>query len=228
MNFILRCLSAVLILAGSLLAQNKDISVSSASTLPILTNIHWRNTPVNWGVKDGVLTIQSAAATDWFTNPINGDPVKNSPVLLFPAAKDFSLSAKVTVDFRSQWDAGVLAIYANDSTWVKFCFEMSTAKQPTIVSVVTRGLSDDSNSVAIDGNSVYMKIAKSGQAIFLYTSQDGKKWTQVRAFSLGSEKDLPNLDLGFSSQSPTGSGTVATFSEIKYKPEPVANLFVGE
>jgi regulation of enolase protein 1 (concanavalin A-like superfamily) len=105
---------------------------------------------------------------------------------------------------------------------------MSTEKQPTIVSVVTRGVSDDSNSVAIDNNSVFLKFAKSGPAIFLYMSKDAKKWNIIRAFNLGPEQELKNLQIGFSSQSPRGAGTTAIFSDITYKPEPVANLFVGE
>jgi regulation of enolase protein 1 (concanavalin A-like superfamily) len=71
---------------------------------------------------------------------------------------------------------------------------------------------------------VFLKIAKSGQAIFLYYSRDGQKWNPVRSFSLGQSGDL---QVGFSSQSPSGTGVSATFSEIQYKPQRVANLFAG-
>ena len=128
----------------------------------------------------GALSITAGKQTNWFVSPLDGVKAENSPKLLLKPAEDFVLSAKVTVDFQSQWDAGTLVLYANDTVWAKLCFEMSIEKQPTIVSVVTRGLSDDNNSIAIHGNSVYLKIAKVGQGIFFYASTDGKKWTIIR------------------------------------------------
>jgi hypothetical protein len=122
------------------------------------------------------------------------------------------------VDFHSQWDSGVLVLYVNDSLWAKLCFEMTLEKHPAIVSVVTRGLSDDSISIPIKGNSVYLKVTKSGHAIFFFASEDGKNWSIVRIFSLGDNLDLR---VGFSSQSPVGDGCTTTFSEINYLPKKV-------
>ena len=92
------------------------------------------------------------------------------------------------------------------------------------MSVVTRGLSDDNNSIAIHGNSVYLKIAKIGQGIFFYASTDGKKWTTIRSFSL-----LPaqQIRAGFSSQSPQGEKCKPVFSEIEYRAVAV-NPWTGE
>jgi len=196
------------------------IAQAPPANAPILPGFpatsHWRNHPAAWSLKDGVLTIHAAEKTDWYVAPTNGGDSKNSAILLFPGPKDFWFSAKVTVDFKSQFDAGVLALYANDRNWVKFAFEMSNEGKPSIVSVVTRGLSDDCTGAPIEGNSVYMKVVKAGQAIFLYYSVDGKRWSLTRALNLGPEQDL---QFGFSSQSPTGGGSTATFSEIHYKAE---------
>lgn len=92
--------------------------------------------------------------------------------------------------------------------------------------MVTRGLSDDSTHLPISSDTVYMKIAKSGQVIFLYYSNDGKKWTVIRALNLGPADQ--KLYFGFSAQSPVGKGSSTVFSEIRYKPEAVKNLWVGE
>jgi regulation of enolase protein 1 (concanavalin A-like superfamily) len=196
---------------------------------PVLHNIPgplvWKNLPLEWKVEKGEsLSITAGKATDWFISPLDGGKTENSPKLLFQPSGDFVLSAKVTVNFRSQWDAGVLVLYANDAVWAKLCFEMSMDKQPTIVSVVTRTLSDDNNSIPIQGNSVYLKIAKIGQAVFFYASSDGKKWAIIRAFSL-----LPaqQLRAGFSSQSPQGDQCETVFSEIKYRAKRV-NPWTGE
>ena len=176
----------------------------------------WLNHPADWSVKDGTLTIRSAEKTNWYVAPTDGKTDANSPILLFPAPEEFWFSAKVTVDFKSMFDAGVLAVYADSNNWVKFAFEKSFRNLPSIVSVVTRGLSDDCTGTAIEGNSVYLKVSKSNQAIFLYFSEDGKKWTLTRALNLGPERPL---QFGFSAQSPTGSGSTVTFSDIHYKPE---------
>lgn len=179
------------------------------------SSFHWQNHPADWNVKGGVLTIQSGAKTDWYRAPTGGEQVASSPLLLIPAPKDFWFSARVALDFKSSWDAGALVLYVDEKNWVKFAFESPNGKTGSIVSVVTRGLSDDNTGSAIEGNSVYLKISKTGQAVFLFFSTDGKKWNVTRAFSLGPEQ---TLYFGFSAQSPNGAGTTVRFSEMEFKP----------
>ena len=204
---------AALSLSGSAIAQ-------SSSGDPVLAgfpqSFKWRNSPVNWNAKDGVLTIRSAEKTDWYIAPTDGQQAASSPLLLFPAPRDFWFSAKLTVDFKSLFDAGALVVLADEKDWVKFAFESPNGKTGSIVSVVTRGLSDDDTGTAIEGNSVYLKVSKTGQAIFLYFSMDGKRWNLTRAFNFGPEQQL---QLGFSAKSPLGNGSTVSFSEIHYKPE---------
>ena len=205
------------------------VAFAADTSVPVLHGIpgptEWKNAPLSWAVDgSGALSITAGKQTNWFVSPLDGGKSENSPKLLFKPAEDFVLSARVTVDFQSQWDAGTLVLYANDTVWAKLCFEMSIEKQPTIVSVVTRGLSDDNNSIAIHGNTVYLKIAKVGQGIFFYASTDGKKWTTIRAFSL-----LPAQQIlaGFSSQSPQGEKCKTVFSQIEYRAVRI-NPWTGE
>lgn len=197
--------------------------------VPALENIpgplEWQNTPREWKIENGTtLSVTAGDHTDWFVPP-TGDPQRdNTPRLLFHPADDFVLSAHLKVGFGTQWDGGVLVLYVNDKTWAKLCFESTIEGKPSIVSVVTRTLSDDNTHFPIEGNSVYLKVAKAGPAIFFYASEDGKKWTIVRAFSFG---DTPNLRVGFSSQSPTGARCTTVFSEIRYLAKRV-NLWTGE
>jgi len=187
--------------------------------------LEWQNAAVDWRIdNEGTLSITAGKQTDWFVSPIDGTRRDNSPRLVFRPADDFVLSAKVTVDFRSQWDGGVLVVYANDALWAKLCLENTIEQHPAIVSVVTRKLSDDNNSIAVKGASVYLKIAKAGQAIFFYASEDGKKWSIIRAFSLG---ETAELRVGFSSQSPIGDGCTTVFEDIQYSAKRV-NLWTGE
>ena len=203
-----------------------SLSQPPAPTLEgISAPLTWQHTPEQWKIVNGkTLTIAGGKQTNWFANPFDGAQDDNSPRLVFKPTEDFALSAKVDVDFRTKWDAGVLVLYVNDHLWAKLCFEMTVENHPAIVSVVTRETSDDNNSIAIPGNSVYLKIAKAGSAIFFYTSQDGENWSIIRTFTLGKN---PDLRIGFSSQSPAGEGCVSVFSRIQYVPKAI-NLWSGK
>jgi uncharacterized protein len=215
-------LLAVLVLTA-VSATAADKSPLSLAGLP--GPFVWQNQPADYRAEDSfTLSIPAGKGTDWFVSPMDGTRRDNSPRLLFTPAADFVLSAKVTVGFHAQWDGGGLVLYVNDGLWAKLAVEKSANQQPTIVSVVTRGRSDDNNSIPLTGPSVYFKIAKAGDAIFFYASEDGVKWFIVRTFSLGDAKDLR---AGFTSQSPLGQGCTTRFDEIRYAAKRV-NLWTGE
>jgi uncharacterized protein len=136
------------------------------------------------------------------------------------------LSAKVTVNFVSTFDAGVLFLYERDDLWAKLCFEYSPHNEPMIVSVVTRSFSDDCNSAVIDGKTVYLHVARmDGGAIGFHYSLDGQYWNMVRYFTLGK---LENLRVGFEAQAPIGEGCNVVFSEIAYRPDLLKDMRTGE
>lgn len=179
----------------------------------------WQNLPAQWKIEGHkTLSITAGKQTDWFVSPMGNGRRDSSPRLLFKPADDFVLSARVTVGFHSQWDGGVLVLYEKHSLWAKLCFERTIEQRTAIVSVVTKDVSDDNNSIEMSGPSVYLKIAKAGPAIFFYASQDGQNWRIVRAFSLGKTSDLR---VGFSSQAPVGDACTTVFSDIRYEPKKV-------
>jgi hypothetical protein len=199
-------------------------------TLPAVSGIPgplaWQHPPASWNIDaDQKLTIISGGKTNWYVSAADAaDRSDSSNRLLFKPASDFVLSAKVTVGSRSMWDAGGLVVYVNDSLWGKFGIEMTTENVPTIVSVVTRSVSDDNNSIAIPGGSAYLKVAKAGSGIFFYESEDGKNWKVIRAFTLGENL---GVRAGFSAQSPVGDGCRVEFSHIQYKAGRI-NLWAGK
>ena len=138
---------------------------------------------------------------------------------------DYVLSAKVNVAFRSKWDAGALMVWADDHHWAKLSFELSPEKQPTMVTVVTRGLSDDCNSIPITGDQVFIQVARTGKTYVFYSSVDGHDWKILRTFSLDSKVKQA---AGFEAQSPAGDGTSVTFSEIHYSPTRIKNIYTGQ
>ncbi len=191
------------------------------------SDLEWRLDPVEWTVEDAArLSIRAGEKTDLFFDPALGARNDSAPAALFaPPDRDFILSARVKVDFRSTFDAGVLHARCGGDRWAKLCFEYSPDGQPMVVSVVNHGVSDDCNSVTVAARAVYLRIAQAAQATAFHYSLDGERWNLVRHFSLGS---LDGLRTGFSSQSPTGGGCLSVFSEIRYRPGTLKDLRNGE
>lgn len=199
-------------------------SFTFASIPEILT---WKNQPAeSTRATQGQLSITTGPQTDWFIDPAGKHVKDNAPIALFaPPDSTFRLQAKVTVEFAATYDAGTLFVYAHDALWAKLCFEFSPQQQPMIVSVVTRGVSDDCNSVPIEGHSVYLRMYRQSDVLAFHYSLDSQYWHFVRFFSLGI---VEQLRVGFSTQSPMGQGCRAVFSEIRYAASAVSDLRNGE
>jgi regulation of enolase protein 1 (concanavalin A-like superfamily) len=175
---------------------------------------------------DEWLRIKAGPRTDWFVDPsAQNEPVANGPALVGRAEGDYTLGARVTVDFEATFDAGALMLYAGERRWAKLCFELSPDRRPMVVSVVTRGDSDDCNSFAADDASIWLRVAKMGRAFAFHASSDGLRWELVRHFSLGGSAEP---EIGFEAQSPTGHGCAATFDEIRFDPRLLDDLRGGD
>lgn len=189
--------------------------------------LRWSPEPAQFDLKPDGFTAQALPDSDLFIDPLGLARPVNAAKLLFAPDGDFTLSARVAVDFRATFDAGVLCLYDHDARWAKLCLEYSPAGQPMIVSVVTKGSSDDSNAVVLDGASVYLRIARLGQAYAFHFSTDGRRWQMVRLFQLDGVAAGPTLRAGFLVQSPRGDGCAVAFSEIAYRPVRLADVRSG-
>jgi regulation of enolase protein 1 (concanavalin A-like superfamily) len=174
----------------------------------------WRYEP------DDALTGTAPAGTDYFINPggagsSDAPSMLNAPTLLgTPPPGDFQLTARVTVGFRARFDAGVLLLRVDDQHWAKLCFEFSPAAEPMVVSVVTRGVSDDANAFVVPDHSVWLRVSRVDHVYAYHASTDARTWRMVRVFSLGDS--LTDHTVGFEVQSPSGEGCAVTFDEIRF------------
>ena len=170
------------------------------------------------------LRIEAGPRTDLFVDPGGGAPVLNAPMMLGATHGDFQLYARVSADLKATFDAGALLLHADDRTWVKLALERSPVGEAMIVSVVTRGLSDDCNSRVVGSADVWLRVSRLGGACALHASDDGRRWDLVRHCAL----DAPGgLAAGFLAQSPTGEGCTASFDGIGYVPDRLADLRDG-
>jgi uncharacterized protein len=190
-------------------------------------SLRWLRAPERWSIADeSSLEMAAGPRTDWFVDPQRArEPKLDAPVLVGESSGDFLLSALVTVDFAGTYDAGVLFVYATDSSWAKLCFEYSPQQEPMVVSVVTRDVSDDCNSFVVDGASVWLRIARVGPAFAFHASSDGASWSFIRHFALAGDG---GLSVGFAAQSPTGDGCVVRFERVAYETARLGDLRSGE
>jgi regulation of enolase protein 1 (concanavalin A-like superfamily) len=182
------------------------------------TQARWQNEAPGWSATDRSLTLAAPQKTDWFEWPGGDYHADSAPRLLFRADGDFSFSAQVEVTAHRTYDAACLALYGTPALWAKLCLEAQAEGGLSVISVVTRGRSDDVTSFPVRGTSTYLRLAKDHKVLFLYASPDGKAWQIIRKFSL----DSPDgFWVGFSAQSPDGSGATARFTDFRYSAGPV-------
>ncbi|WP_320780576.1 DUF1349 domain-containing protein [Streptomyces sp. CRN 30] len=185
----------------------------------------WETDPAS-----GALRVTARPRSDIFIDPADGTTdeartVLDAVTLLGrPPAGDFRLSARVRVDFAAAYDAGVLLLWTDERHWAKLCFEHSPQGEPMVVSVVTRGVSDDANAFVVDGDSVWLRVSRVGRAFAYHASTDGTDWRMIRYFALD---DTGGALVGFEAQSPTGEGCAVAFDDIRFTRERLTDLRDG-
>jgi regulation of enolase protein 1 (concanavalin A-like superfamily) len=156
--------------------------------------------------------LAAGPSTDHFIDPATAEVRGNAPVRLIAVSGDFQLSAHVRAHLRATFDAGALFVHAGPDTWAKLALERSPAGEDTIVTVVTRGVSDDANCVTVPvAGEAWLRVSRVGDVYTFHHSADGKYWQLARLFTLGPG----DHEAGVSSQSPTGEGLTATFGDVR-------------
>lgn len=185
----------------------------------------------NFDEGKGLLSATALPQSDLYCNP-KGELTSEAPSVLnaltllgTPLSSDFQISARVSVDFDSAYDAGALLVWGDERTWAKLCFEYSPDREAMVVSVVTLGTSDDANSFTVPLKEIWLRVSRMERVYAFHASQDGKLWKLVRVFSLG--KEFPELHVGFGAQSPVGDGCQVTFDHIKFSQSTLQELRDG-
>jgi regulation of enolase protein 1 (concanavalin A-like superfamily) len=111
----------------------------------------------------------------------------------------------------------------DQQNWIKLALEYSPQGQGAVVSVVTRGDSDESLSRVVYDSSLYLRISRVDRTVVLHSSRDGRWWDLERYCRF----DFPETDLGFESQSPTGAGMTAHFEGIVFDASGVRDFRSG-
>ena len=167
--------------------------------------------------------VAAGARTDLFVSPAGSPPLLNAEALVVDTDGDFTLAATVRAELRSTFDAGALLLWRDEATWAKLAVELSPEGRPTVVSVVTRGTSDDCNSVALPEAAARLRVARLGAACAFHL-WSGERWELIRHFTLGPGP----LAAGLLAQSPTGDGCAAAFSDVELAARTLGDVRSGE
>lgn len=187
--------------------------------------MHWENKPLSYQIKEKSILVIAGPKSDMFRDPNVTYNTDNAPKLVFTPDEDFVFSTSVEHAFANKWDAGGIVLKQDSLNWVKFCFEKDYTGANRVVSVVTKDISDDCNSVELKSTKVYFRIAKAGNVITLYYSIDAITWLLVRHFQFNVTRPL---QLGLIAQSPTGDSCKVTFGDISYQNKKIKDPYSGE
>jgi uncharacterized protein len=160
---------------------------------------------------DGVEMV-APPRSDRFHDPADDARKADSPLWAVEAEAPSHLVARVTVDSTDKFDAGVLMAYQSPHVWAKLCFERDPIGRLMVVSVVTRGRSDDANAFVVDGSTVWLRVSLLPRAYAFHASTDGRRWEFVRYFRLGA---VGRPRLGLSAQAPVGEGCTVRFEHVR-------------
>jgi uncharacterized protein len=197
---------------------------SFGKTLP--KEFSWINEPGQWGFDDsGKLLVTAPSKADYFRHPA-GLVINDSAPFLYSSFKgDFTISTRVEAEMIDEADSACLMLMLDEKNWAKICFE-NCYKSPSIVSVVTKNMSDDCNSDKVSIKNPYLRVTRAGNSVAFHYSLDGEFWKMVRYFCF---ENMPaEVKVGAVAQSPVGNGCKVSFDFLKYSPEPVKNIRSGE
>ncbi len=194
-------------------------------TAEFLASLDWLGDQGAATISGTRLSMRADAGTDWFNDPDGATRLSSAPVFCAPIADDCQLSAEVGVTFASDFDAGVLFVHQTNDDYAKLCFERAPSGEPMVVSVVTRGVSDDANGPRIDGDAVHLRVSRFRDVFAFHWSADAATWNLLRYFQL--RDPAAPTTLGFLAQSPTGPGCTATFADISFRSTTPSNIRDG-
>ena len=234
-NYITLFVLMVMVLSSHLLsAQSPDGVQDGAKDHNILQNItkdslgdlQWLNQPADFNLDQGKLTIAAPKGSDFFINPEDLSATNSAPVLYQVISGDFVASTSVSPDLSSVWNAAGLMLIIDDSNWIKLVFEVSDATGPSIVSVTTRGISDDANGVRLTSHAkIWLKLVRKGNNFAMLWSENGKSYKMAR---LSAMPPTERVKIGLEAQCPVGEKALHKFHHFSIESKSVKDLRKGE
>jgi regulation of enolase protein 1 (concanavalin A-like superfamily) len=185
----------------------------------------WMNPPKEFDLKDGQLQVLTSGNTDFFIDPENNKSTASAHFLYKEIKGDFITTLQVKPNFKDQWNACAILMMSNETHWIKLAFENSDATGKSIVTVVTRGVSDDANGAVVNEfETVWLKMIRKGNLFAMHWSPDGKNYYMARLAAMpGSE----SVKIGLEAQSPIGTEVIHEFKFLSIEQKTAEDLRKG-
>ncbi len=191
-----------------------------------LATFKWMNTPKSFEIANGTLKIVAEKGADFFNNPEDHSITSSAPFLYQDVQGDFIAKALVRPDFSSLWNAIALMVHIDNNNWIKFAFENSDATGKSIVTVVTKGISDDANGVILSNqNEVWLKLVRKDNIYSMHWSADGENFKMAR---LSAMPKVNSVKVGIEVQSPVGESATHEIDFFAITKTTVKDLRKGE
>lgn len=176
--------------------------------------------------------IQAPKETDFFNNSgtvgeegVTPESLNNAPFYYTEVTGDFVMQVKVSLDFKDIYDSSSIMVMQDGDNWAKACFELTDFNTHAVVSVVTKGDSDDANGCNIDVPSVWLQVCRVGNSFAFHYSLDGKQYYMMRFFSLPAAQ---TIKAGLLAQAPTGNGGIRVYEKLSIEQKTVKNIRMGK
>ncbi len=191
-----------------------------------LNGFQWMNPPEAFRVMNNSIQVAAGKGTDFFNNPENGEVTATAPLLFREVSGDFVATTLVKPNFSDTWNAAALMVHADSVNWIKLAFENSDATGKSIVTVVTRGVSDDANGVILEKrDAVWLRMIRKGDTFAMHWSEDGNAYKMARLSKLPAAE---KVKVGMEAQCPAGEGTTHEFLYFSMENKTVKDLRKGE
>ena len=176
-------------------------------------------------VTPDALRLTSLKGGDLYS-PAKGPRADTAPRVTFVPKGDFIFSARVARPHAADYEGGALVVYAGAERWVKLLFERINGTTNAVTSASAAPVSDGAYHIRVAPAvpAMWLKVARSGGSILLYTSTDGADWLILRDVPLD---EAAPVTVGFASQSPLGERYDAAFSDIRFEARKVQDYWQG-
>ena len=193
----------------------------------------WINKPSQCHVSKSSVILQTDPKTDLWQKSYYGFRNDNAPALLFETHENFTLTAKVSFQYKRKFDQCGLIIYLDSDNWFKSSIEYENEQFSRLGSVVTNsGYSDWATNNITMPHEIWYRLSRRGPDFLIEYSDDGSTYMQMRVFHLialgettiemaKANPPLPameNTRFGFYACSPSESSFRAEFTDIMYEP----------
>ena len=172
----------------------------------------WTNEPASWSVESDALVATSRPQTDFWRLTHDGLVRHSGHLYGRPVQGDFAARARISGDYREQYDQAGLMLQRDETSWIKAGVELVDGVAWLSV-VVTRDASDWSLAVALDlAQPVRVRMHRHGDTVSVEHSADGASWRLVRQTSL---PPGPGDLVGPMLASPTANAFTARFAQVE-------------